>query len=246
MGIIKDETFDSVTAPALPSGWSFDARFTTSGSLGVGESPTSSPNLLLLTPTTATTTAFGCWQTLDGNNGDVIVQSNINVVAVASSVSQVGVFARSDTTSPAISPGHSFYLGRLDYRAPALTLTAVVNGVSSNIGSVTILDALSEPQWYSILLTCSGTTISLALQYVSGQWLNASGRFQVGQVTAISGTESSISGQGYAGLTAASNTLTDYCLFDDWVLSGGSSPTAFPPQPNVVRLPYQYYREWME
>ena len=106
--------------------------------------------------------------------------------------------------------------------------------------------AVSLNVWYQITLVLNATAHQINVQRLSdGYWLSFEGTWISGMTTAISESDSYITGSGYAGWTAVSG-VSNTVYGDDWTLTGLSAPTIPPNQPIVVAFPYQYYPAWAE
>jgi len=218
---IKFENFDGVTAPALPGGWTFGASLVTSASPTGGISPISGSNVLALLAPGNNTHEFGVWGTPDSNSGNVVVSGHFNAAATTANQT-FGVIARASATSVGSASG-TYYWAQLSPNGLICRLYSVVAGSQTAIQSVT-LSSLAEPAWYFIRLSCNGSALTVEVQRESdGHWLNSGGSFQSAAAVAISATDSSVTGAGYAGLTLQSRSDNAYA--DDWTFdnySGGS------------------------
>jgi hypothetical protein len=215
---IATQNWDSVTAPALPSGWNFStASLVTTSSLSGGLTPTSSPNVLELAAFGTSAAQLATFATTDGNSGNVTVQANFAVHDGSSVTSTVGLFARSSSATPSL-PSSSLYLATIDFANGNVTLAAYVSGLPTTLKSIATT-APGYDAWYQLTLSCAQTAISVAVQRLSdSDWLNSTGTFQPAAASAINVSDSSISGSGYSGLSLAAKTSTAYT--DNWSLNG--------------------------
>lgn len=215
------ENWDGATPPAAPSGWTFGGGITT---VAPGSSPTpiSGPNTLKRA-SGAIGTVAATWGTPDANSGNVAVMGTGQLFSGSTLNERFSVFARGSASSVNFSSS-TFYEAQLKFSG-FLTLNSVVSGTSTAIGSSLAFTA-STGEWYRMTLTCNGTTITITVQRVSdGFWLNSSGNFNSPAATAITRTDSSISGAGYAGWYAFAPSADIFG--DDWSLTElGASVTA--------------------
>ncbi len=214
--LIHYQGWDGVSAPNIPTGWTVGAQVSTTASPTGGISPLSNPNVLTCQTIVGTTQEPATYDTADGKNGNVLVYASFSVAALGST--QIwGVFARC-SAYPVVIASSTFYWATLSPTANTCELYSVVSGTATPIGSVSIGTALSLGVWYQVQLSCSGPTISVAVVRGSdGYSLNASGNFQSAGTEAISVTDSSVSGSGYAGLTLEDHAATSENIYsDEW------------------------------
>jgi hypothetical protein len=226
------QTWDGVSAGSIPSGWTVNTPLTTTATLTGGVSAYSSPNVLVLSSTGNSSTYFATYATGDGNNGNVRVVGYFN--AASTSGAQVwGVFARANSGSPQIFPGNNFAWAQFSNENGDAILYSCFNGSLGQIGKVTT-SALVDDDWYALGLTCDNTFWSLDLTRTSdGYVLNSSGSFVAGGALAIAGTNTNITGAGYAGITLTSASDNTYA--DDWYLFSTPNVTFPPPRPVAQR-----------
>jgi hypothetical protein len=221
--MIFTEAFDSVTAPARPSGWNFDAVLVTSASLLGGITPTSSPNVLTTNAPGDESHYYGTYGSPDIVGGDVTVSVRTNAVSTSHPQS-VGLMARGSTSNLGTgSP--TYYWARFDIFTLGIVLYKVVSGTPTSLGSVTAA-SVTLPEWYTPEFALTGTTLEVFLSRASdGNYVNSLGAWTASPVPAISLTDSAISGSGYTGLTIQSRGGTTYA--DDWVLDGAAAPLTY-------------------
>lgn len=184
----------------------------------------SGPNSLVVLSDGASDHFFLTWDTADTNAGAVQVSASFNAAAI-SGTQAGGVFARG-ASDPVTFAAGTAYWGLLDIGTHTLTCYKMVGGALTSIGAVTISASLSTDVWYTVLLSCVSTAIKVSVQRSSDNYhLNGSGGWQAIATTAISATDSGISGSGYAGLTLCatdSNLYSDeFTLATDDGLGGG-------------------------
>jgi len=210
----------------MPAGWNFDAPYATTASLSGSILPTSSPNVLA--PVSATNSYFLCtWGTVDGNNGDVVVQTNVNWFAAGSHKARGACTARG--SAPTLNfTNTSFYTGHLDLGQGVSAITKVVNGTQTSLGSVAVT-GLATSVWYQITFTCLGTLLTLSVQRLTdSKWLNSGGTFQASFTLAVSLTDATLSGSGYSGILEGNDIAGQSIYFDDWSLSQAVAPLLTP------------------
>ncbi len=220
---IKQENWDGVTAPAIPSNWTVDTGLTTTAIFSGGITPTSSPNALTLAVGN-NTPRFATWGTADTNNGDTTVQVNCNASGISNNLS-FGLFLRCNVNA-AIQSSSTFYRFFWGLNTNQAIITKVVAGVSTTLSALNVV-SISAPLWYQITFTASGSTITASVQRMTdGFWLNSSGNFQSGQTNSNSATDSAITGAGFAGLLIQART--DFAYADDWLFEN-AAPVALTP-----------------
>jgi hypothetical protein len=222
---LKFENWDGVTAPAIPTGWTADSPAATTSSLGGGDTPISSPNVVAVGPQGGGAPfRYVTWGTADSNGGDVSVTANFNADNSSDRL-LYSVFARCNA-SAAVRASSTFYAWECDFVNNNSKIVKDVAGTVTGLSTIFPI-SLSPRVWYQVTFTLQGTSLTLAVQRLSdNKWLNSSGSFQSGQTNAHSITDFSISGAGYAGLALSARSDTAYA--DDWTLSavGGSSSSA--------------------
>jgi hypothetical protein len=220
--LIKSETWDEVTAPAIPSGWNVTAAggFTTIITATAGPTPISAPNMLYQAagPVSARTIT---WATLDGNSGNVQVQGT-GLFDTSYANSEFAVFARCNTSS--FNPTtDTAYVWKLSGSAGAFEVLKYVAGTITTLFSISV-SSLSAGVFYRItgqLFGTSSTTIQASVTRLSDGF---SLSFSSGTFTAGSGLLSFIdasspnTGQGYAGWLAYPAGPVPV-WGDDWSLS---------------------------
>lgn len=222
MAILKYESWDSVTAPAVPGGWNLSTpgsslvTTTTAGTI----SPTSSPNML---ESVSAAGAYGLatWGTADGVSGNVTVQSNIAWIGVGTKA-KAGVMARGSASTLNFSTT-SQYLAYCDPTANIASISKVISGVLTDLFTATITGLLATDAWYQFSFTPNGTSLSFyVLRLSDSKWLTSSGWVAGSPVAVTSGTDSSLSGSGYAGLLGDDGGTT--IVFDDFYLTSVIDP----------------------
>ena len=234
---IATQNFDGVTAPALPSGWTFDARMQTSTSYS-----TSSPNALELVATTSATYGFATFNTLDGNWGNVVVQCNLlyDPLPGLTGDAIAGVVARASAT-PIVTTSGSFYLAVLDFVGAQVRLYSYVSGTATAIATLNVSGGFTATAWYALSMALNGSQITVSVQRLSdGFWINGSGVWSASVAGAIAVTDSSIpAASGYSGIAFQSNQVAQNPYADDWSLT--AIATTCRPNPSSPGFPTLYY-----
>lgn len=230
MGIIKSENWDSVTAPAIPGGWTVDSPLATATTLA----PSSAPNSLVFPAASGNGGIyFATWGTQDGASGEVQVSATIRFAnGTASTEQDVMVFARGSQAATAWNTVSLYVLTLGMGSSPnGLLLQKRIAAATTTIGASVGGSALANGTNYRITLKCQGTTITGTCQRLSDSfWLNSGGTFQSSPATALVATDSSITGQGYAGAAVyLADTTGGNVGLDDWLLENFLSPP--PPMP---------------
>lgn len=228
--LIHYENWDGVTAPAIPSGWTVSSPLETTSSPTGGVSPLSSPNVLGATPGGSNSHLPATYSVADGNSGNVLVYASF-AAASTSNNQTFGVFARA-SAYPVVIGSSTFYWAQLSTSGQVCRLYGVVGGVESNLASVDTGFLLADGIWYQLQLSCEQSTISVSVSRASdGYWLNSSGSFQASPAVAITVTDTSVTGSGYAGVTLQSRS--DNAYTDEWYFYEYSGLPA--PQPPPLR-----------
>jgi hypothetical protein len=222
LSIIHYENWDGVTPPSIPAGWNAPAQIITTTS---GATPISSPNMITLSSPGSGTLYAITYGTPDTLSGNVAVVGTGQFSLGAASFSVLGRGSSSTLTYA----GSTFYEARLDYVNSQVALYKSIAGVQTPIafvGSASNPIAFTTATWYQIALTCNGTAIAVSVQRLSdGLWLNSGLGFQSIPTTAISITDGSITGSGYAGWGASAQTGIDHVYGDDWTFSSPAVQT---------------------
>ena len=238
---IKSENWDSVTATALPAGW-------TGANVGgnifltvTNVSPTSAPNAVGWFPSGATAAsgpAFLTYNTADTNAGAVRLSSNLEWNSSGNGYTAVSyIFCDATIASGTLNLAgsgttDSAYVGQVTWSSRVVTLSKWVSGTQTvTFGSIT-LPAGTLPSnagsgnWFRFFVQADAShVVSLKVQKNSDTtWLNSSGAWvsagstYAAAPTLMSGTDStSPLGAGKAGIGAyqSNSNGSDYEAFDD-------------------------------
>lgn len=226
---IASQNFDGVTAPALPTGITYDASFDTSTTVAV-----SAPNSLRVTGVTTAQSAY--FNVQDGNSGNARTTVTLSFT---NNGANLRVIARA-TVAPVGLAGTYYYANVKG--AFGLRLFRNVAGVASQIGTVVGTSATFVVNTqYTIQFTPNAGTQSITAQRVSdGFWLTSAGVWQSGAATALSAADTNIAAtQGYGGVSAQNASVGDISYFDNLLFESLANPPSGIPQ--IIYKPPQTY-----
>jgi hypothetical protein len=168
------------------------------------------------------------WASTDGVGGNITVQGTGLFVGSLSTCA-FSVFGRS---SSATNPfGTNCYEAQL-YGDSGGTGQLIFNRYQSGGQTALVIlavSAISLNLWYQVAITLNVSAITITLQRLSdGYYCNSSGNFISSVTTAISATDSAVTGSGYSGWAAVTGG-SSAVYGDDWYLIGLSAP-AVPPK----------------
>ena len=127
------------------------------------------------------------------------------------------IFARASALTVNYSSS-TFYDFALDGGAGTFTVNKIVSGTLTNLFSVSLATSISANTWYQIYSTLNGSTLTFSCTR-GGDFLDmSSGAFGL-TPTFGTLTDSTISGQGYAGLSVHSPNAFANAYADDWDLA---------------------------
>jgi hypothetical protein len=221
---VKTENWDGVSAPSIPSGW-----VTTGTSVVTSTSnPRSSPNVLAYPSGTTgqSTTIWGVQP--DGIVADSIVSSYLYANSALTAKLNFQLYSRYSGSSGASTPlgSANCYVAIVVFNnggASGLILDKFVGGSETVLVGPVFPSAFVTGQYYKLVLSCIGTTISVQAQRDSdSKWLDNTGTWVTdvsGLTTCASVTDSSVSQSGYSGVGwFTSATTNGQGQWDDWVL----------------------------
>jgi hypothetical protein len=192
---------------SLPAGWTI----TPSGA-AIGTAWSMSGTRSLSVPTDNNVGQYAIYNTKDPFGGNVVASTWVYFTNASSSVSNVAyVFCRGGApASP--STGYDVHI-EIGGSTRGLYLAAA----GATIGSVLNAGIFSANTPYYMEVTCNGTTISArARRGTDGYWLNSSAVWVAAETTAISVTNSAITGAGYVGTAAFINTGMGPTYYDEF------------------------------
>lgn len=232
MATLVSQTWDGVTPPAIPAGWTADSGIESLASGTAHSAPNETRN-------TNTSTGRNIYYSSaqDGNSGDVRAQIYARTTTSSSNHSvQVGTRIQS-------TPYSTCYSAAMIWNGQ-VQLFRRVAGTGTQLGStVTISGGISTNAYYIISLQTTGSSpvaCEVKVQRVSdSNWLKSDGTWQAGETACISHNDSDVAkltGQGYVGFRSL-NTSSGVCRVDDFfaetIVAGGSftcSPATVPAQ----------------
>jgi hypothetical protein len=233
--LIHYENWDGVSAPAVPAGWTVSAPLKTDSSPTGGINPLSSPNVLAADTNGTNAHYPATYNVADSSNGNVLVYASFSAASTTNNQTY-GVFARG-SAYPIVLGSSTFYWAQLTQSGSVCRLYSVAGGTQTTLASITLTSSLSNDAWYQLQLSCEGSVIAVSVVRGSdGYSLNASGSFQAAGTVAISVTDTSVTGPGYAGLTLQSRS--DNAYSDEWYFYEYAAIAQPPPlrASQVVRL----------
>ena len=217
---ITAQNFDAVTAPALPTGWTYDTGYDTSTTVF-----TSTPNSLRATGTTAQICAY--FNTQDTNSGNVQTTAT---VSVSGTLSLAKVLCRG-TVAPVGTTG-TYYAASIKTNT-GFRMFRCVAGVTAQVGSTigTSATFALSTQYVMQIVANAGAQSGNVQRVSDGLWLNTSGVWQSGFVTAVTGADTLIpAANGYGGVAVTQGSTTDKTYFDNFLFESLAS-AALPPLP---------------
>jgi hypothetical protein len=233
--LIHHESWDGVTAPSIPAGWTVSSPVKTDASPTGGISPLSSLNVLACATSGTNTHYPATYSTPDSAGGIVLVMASFNA-ATTTNNQTFGVFARG-SAYPLVIASSTFYWAQLSPNGLTCRLYSVVGGTQTVLATVILGASLSTNLWYNVSLQCEGSSITVQVTRASdGYFLNNSGTFAAVGANAIAVVDTSVTGSGYAGLTLQSrsdNAYSDeFYFYQD---STTSQPALIRSQPVLQR-----------
>jgi hypothetical protein len=156
------------------------------------------------------------WGTADTSSGNVVVVGTGLAATTFLTDSFVSVFGRCSTSALTFGTSN-YYEARMDFTGSQALLIAQVGATPTTLATVSSV-SFSADEWYQVALSCNGSAISATFQRVSdGFWLTSGGVWQAGAATAISVTDSSVTGSGFAGYVLHTDLSNDVYA-DNWTL----------------------------
>lgn len=217
------ETFDGVTAPALPAGWNFDTGFATTTAQSV-----SAPNSLRLTGGALVQNYFNT--TIDTNSGNLMVRCRGRVNA-AGTVSSAIAILRSSTNDAASAAWTTASAYRAGFGAGSGSTTNIVmirrvSGTDTTIGSLAFVSGrIPQDTWLLLEFRArtNGSQVDLTVRLQradTSEWLqtnNTWGASAVDCLTVADTNAARITAAGYVGMrsqvqTGATVYIDDYSM----------------------------------
>jgi hypothetical protein len=241
MSVIKAENWDGVTAPAVPTGWNVSANLATATGTVI-----SAPNALALASGAGAADNYATWGTADTSSGNVSVYALFYFTTLVGGGpgfgNRCGVAARGSTSS-LNSSATTQYVGWLTTDTASaskgqLSISKFTSGTEFGLSAGVSLAGANNVQaatWYLVRLDLNGSSLILSCQrQTDGYWCNSSGVFAAAAAAAVSITDTSITGSGYAGLAMNQGAVSQGLYSDNWELDTllfGALPPPWYRQP---------------
>jgi hypothetical protein len=214
------ESFDTLTPPALPAGWTAWSSDGTAAFATAAKSGTTGTAGLLSSGGSRTAALAWAPQTVTGDTGAAVA------LKVDSLVPEF-VFARGNNLADASRS----YLAAVVTRGLNVQLLEVNGATARVLGSVTSPSAsYFSGGWVRVSLVPTGTTAKVEVtRQDTGQYLNAAGRWQAAETAVITATTALVPAQGKIGvgrnsLYAGAVSLDDFASVDPPAVSPPSPP----------------------
>ena len=221
--VLFSETFNSVTPPALPPGWTTwtsdgTTAFTTAAGVGTSGTPGVVSNA---SSHTAARAEYP--QTVSGDTGAAVSLQPTSLVPVY-------VFARGTN----VNTGSASYLAAVVTRGLSVQLLEV-NGILTRVlGTVTSpTSSYLSSGWVRVSLQPTGSTVKVEVtRQDTGQYLNSSGLWQTAETAVNTATTSLPSVQGNVGI-GRNGVYYGTVPMDDFAVIGNAPvvPPVVPPPP---------------
>lgn len=244
MAFTFSETWDGVTAPALPTGWNYDAPFVTSTTNAY-----SSPNGLKVGTVTAGVVYYATYATADPGGGQIIDATHLVYLDPSAGTGDyyAGPTFRCSSATMDNSTTSCYWVRLWFTITPGnvvVSLSKVVNGVVTDLAAAYSGAAtLPNGQWYSVRVTCATPDLFsvIVTRLSDGYTMNTNGDFLPGSNYAIQDFSApDVASGAYNGLAAASAD-DGRIYFDDLDVSNTVPPPVFPRKPVIARVPFQFY-----
>ena len=234
------QNFDTVTAPALPSG--VTAFYNPSGASGVVTSTLQAKSGTNSLTFNGTPTYIGCAHFgQDTAGGNVTNGTDFYIATVAGGYTEAFIFARFTTANWGTSLGYYLDVQTGSSSGHSVGILRKTTGAPVTVTTLSTT-AISTAGWYHAQFTCNGSTLSGRIsRYSDGQYLQANGTSWGAAVDCVSGTDTTTTGAGYHGVGQYSNDSTAV-FFDNYSESGFTS--TFPVDlTHWLALPYSTYSD---
>ena len=203
---IVEDRFANGAAPGLPAGWSQSAG-------SAGEFHTVADETLRVDGTSSSPAAWA-WNR-NPTPADVQVSSSLYV----DSLVPAGIFARGQN----LYATHPTYYGLTVTRGVDVTLTRMVNGQATVLGTVASQNWVSG-LWVQASLVVEGNQLRVEIyRSDTGQYLNANGTWGLSPTWALQTTDSAIKAAGPTGLTRGAG-YAGQLVFDNFLVT--TAPTS--------------------
>lgn len=210
--VLSLQSFDTILAPALPSGfsvWTSGSSFTTSAAKSFSANQSLSSDGL-------SNGVARFWQ-----NSTQPAENGVQATIFADSLVPIQIFARGQN----LSGSTPTYYGVTVTRGLQLDLVRVVNGVSTTIATIRSNSYVSG-KWVTVNLTFEGDKLLVeAVRADTNQYLNATGNWVSTSATALQVTDTAIAGGGFAGINRQARYAGAAYVDDFAILGPISGPT---------------------
>ena len=154
------------------------------------------------------------YNTIDAAGGDATASTVFKIVGSMITA----VFTRGSGAAFTAGTYYGFQSGAGEGPVTALTLTRVVGGTTTVLGSVTVAGGLTPNAAYTATVSAVGTAIKARMQRSSdGFYLQAGGTFAATAVDCMAATDATITGPGKSGVFWY-NTGGNAMFFDDFTV----------------------------
>jgi hypothetical protein len=205
------ESFDTTAVGAVPANW---WKWTTDATGAIGVTTVRSVS------GTNGLSAGGSSRTISRTWHPDVQDANIRVSAAifADTLSPSQIFLRASNLET-VAP--TYYAASL-IRGTEIKLLKVVDGVETTLGTVKSLDYVSG-KWVRLSLFADGSTIRAGVMRTdTNQWLTSEGKWTAMPDYAITMVDSSITTNGFVGVSRATGT-SSAVVFDDFSISAATS-----------------------
>lgn len=218
MPLSYTQSFDGVTAPAVPSGWNVDATYTTSTSASV-----SSPNSLK-SPDNTSVFKWATYGTSDDTNGSEI---SLSAWVQLSSSGVSGTFdfgltyrCNGSTMNNTSTRCYAILVITNPLQVTSiLRLVSINNGTPTTVSSLTVNEQVCGNGWYKLFANITANSHVFRLQRNDGNWLDSSGNFNAALSNAISVSDSTYATGNYYGFVTLAPSLLSTAYYDDFSIS---------------------------
>jgi len=211
---LATESFDQLSPPALPSGWSV---WTSDGTAGYATSSAralSGSKSLASTAISSTSTRF--W-----NDSLAGADTGVRASIFTDGLVPTQLLARGsdlDSTTP------NYYAVTVT-RGLQIELSRVVNGVPTTLATLRSISYFSR-QWVNVSLMPEGDELTVRVQRQdNGQYLNAAGKWTTGETTAIAVVDTAVHGSGHLGVGRAARYAGTVAIDDIALMPAANSST---------------------
>lgn len=198
------QSFDTSPLGSLPGGWTSWSN-DWPGTITIANQIALSPNQAL------TSTGGSAFEARAWSTTSLTADATASAAVFTESLIPATVFVRGNH----LASDTPTYYGATVTRGLTVQLVRVSAGETTVLGTIPSKQYFSQ-KWVALSITAEGTQISAnVIRQDTGQWLNAAGQWVANESSAISVTDSAISGPGSAGLARPSK-FAGRLVFDDF------------------------------